>query len=283
MIQERRDGLCRWLKLISQHKSIASCELFNIFLTDSSSDHFEHLKEAAGQDEFITLKSQSSELAVEDQGKIAENRELMRLILNSVTRLKKLLQAQAQRAEEQAKDMMEMSSILDVIGGETNVFLGNSFTEISSGFKEISKISSKYSHLQQSAVGERMNVIMDVLTSYSDLCQRVEIAVFDHQRALSRQLTINKAKYTGVIRGTAALNIQDLNNREMEQSGVVGNLGKRSAFALNCVLEETKVVKKYLECLSSIFLSFAYEENVEAKEICAVWGKIVTAEGEKLN
>ena len=283
MMEERRYGLSRWLKLISQHKTIASCDLLKVFLTDSSCEHFEHLKEAAGQDEFITHKAQSRELAVEDQGKIAENRETMRIILNSVSRLKKLLQSQAQRAESQARDMKEMSSILDTISGESSVFRENTFAEISSGFKEISEISAKSSQLQQTAVGERLNIIMEVLTAHSDLCQRVEVAVLDHQKALSRQLTINKAKYQGVIRGTAALNIKDLNNKEMEQSGVVGNLANRAAFALNCVLEETRLVQLYLQCLPSILLSFAYEENVGITEICGVWGKIVTVEGEKLN
>lgn len=69
----------------------------------------------------------------------------------------------------------------------------------------------------------------------------------------------------------------------MVQNGVVGTLGRRSAFSLHCVLQETALAQDALRALPSILLSFTYEQNKGITEISKIWEGIIANEADKLN
>lgn len=177
--------------------------MIQAFLTDNSQDHQQHLRDVFSKelDEFSKF-SEDIELPMEDQGRLAASREMMRSMLHAVSKLKKVVDQQATRMNNQSKDMDEIGVILKHLGS-SNVFDQNPFTEMSGGIAEVSRLSEKYATLHQSAICERFNLLLDVLTAHSDLCERVENGIVsDHQRALYKMLNLNKQKIQGVIRGT---------------------------------------------------------------------------------
>lgn len=91
LLEERRRGLQRWLYIVSRHPVLGVDPLFTTFLTDNTSEHQEHLRELYSRelDEFSKL-SEDVELPLEDQGRLAASREMMRTMLNLVTKLMRL-------------------------------------------------------------------------------------------------------------------------------------------------------------------------------------------------
>lgn len=168
LLEERRKGLHRWLRIVSRHPIVGNDPLLVQFLTDRSEGHQEHLREVFSRelDEFSKL-SENVELPLEDQGRLAASRETMRTMLNSVTKLKRLADQQSQRLHSQAKDIEEMGSVLKLIGSShKQVFSGSTFDEMASGFKEVSNLSEQCAQQQHNSICERFNMLIDVLQAH---------------------------------------------------------------------------------------------------------------------
>lgn len=80
-----------------------------------------------------------------------------------------------------------------------------------------------------------------------------------------------------------AESVAALHEKEVVQTGVVGTLGRRSAFSLHCVLQETALVQEALKALPSIMLAFTYEQNQGHSMISRVWESIIAREADKMN
>lgn len=91
---------------------------------------------------------------------------MMRTMLNSITKLKRLTDQQATRLHSQSKDIEEMSSILKLIATTNTIFSGTTFSDMSIGFKEVSTLSEKCANLQQNAICERFVILIDILTAH---------------------------------------------------------------------------------------------------------------------
>lgn len=167
LLEERRRGLQRWLRIITKHPVLGVDPLFVAFLTDVSPEHQDHLRDMLTKelDEFSQL-SEDTELPLEDQGRLAESREMMRNMLNAITKLKRLVDQQASRLQTQSKDIEEMSSIVRLIGSTNHIYGESTFQEMATGFKEVSRISEKCAEHQHNSLNERFNYLIDVLTAH---------------------------------------------------------------------------------------------------------------------
>lgn len=165
LLEERRRGLQRWLRLIAQHPMLGNDPLLEHFLIDTSPDHQEHLRDILSKelDEFSNL-SEDIELPLEDQGRLAASREIMRTMLNSTIKLKRLIDQQAARTQNQGKDIEEMGSLIKLIGSRMSTT--NPFTDMASGLKTVSDLSENSAARQQNAINERLTVIIDVLSGH---------------------------------------------------------------------------------------------------------------------
>lgn len=285
LLEERRRGLQRWLQIVYQHPIVGVGPTLETFLTDKTPEHQDHLRMVFAKelDEFSKL-SDNAELPLEDQGRLAASREMMRIMLNCVIRLKRLAEQQTARVHNQGVDMNDMSVILKTIDTSSRCFGQGTFTDMIAGLHDIATLSAKSATTQSSSIIEKINLLLDVLTAHSDLCDRVEKGIVsDHQRAITKMLSINKQKIKGVIRGSAAENVAALHEQEVAQTGVVGSLGRRSAFSLHCVLQETALAQKYLQVLPSVLLSFSYEQQKYNLDTGKIWEQIVSSEASKLN
>lgn len=275
-LEERRSGLQRWLRLMSHHPLMSNDQIFVIFLTDASVEHQNLMQNAfnADPDEFLQLPA-SFKFPHYDLENLQDKRELMRVMLNHVVKMKRLMNQQAKRELNQSIDFTELAVVLSSIMRDAN---DNTFKDFSNNFTEISKESEKVSISQQRAVMERLVMIIEVLTAHSDLCDRVEKTITSEHQALSKTININTQKFRNVIRGSdevKAINDKQQNDLEM--------LGRRNAFALFCVMEETKFVRKYLNLLPSILLQFSHEEAKGFKSISEILEKVIKLESDKLN
>lgn len=284
LLEERRKGLQNFLKILCCHPVISQSNILRVFLTDNTVEYQDHLRDGYQneQDEFSRLSS-DVELPLEDQGRLAVSRENMRRMLNAISKLKRLVDNQMQRTHAESKDMEEISTILRATNS-SEVFPANSFHHMAEGCHTVATTAEKFAVMQQRTIGERFVILLEVLNGHSDLCDRVEKGIVaEHQKALSKMLTLNKQKIKGVIRGTAADNVNALHEKEVLQTGVVGKLGRRSAFSLYCILQETSLAQQYLQSVPSILLSFCHEQHLGRSELATAWSKIVVAETQQLN
>lgn len=272
------------LKILCCHPIMSQSQILRAFLTDNTTDYQDHLRDACQNelDEFVRLSS-DVELPLEDQGRLAVSRENMRRMLSAVTKLKRIVDNQMQRTSAESKDMAEISTILK-LANSSDLFAQNSFGHMVEGCHNVATTAERFAVMQKKTIGERFVILLEVLHSHSDLCDRVEKGIMtEHQKALSKMITLNKQKIKGVIRGTGADNVNAMHEKEVLQTGVVGKLGRRSAFSLYCILQETSLAQQYLQAVPSVLLSFCHEQHLGNSELANAWSKIVAAEFNNLN
>lgn len=276
-LEERRCGLQRWLYLMSHHPIIAYDEMFKIFLTDTSGEQQTILEAAFAKDfdEFEHLSS-NKKLPYIDIEQLLTHRDLMRLMLNHVVKVKRLMEQQAKRELNQSADFEEMSVALDSIMRDTN---DNALLDFSNQFLEFSKHSEKVSRSQQRAVMERLIMVIEVISAYLDMCDRIEKVLNCNNQTPAKMLNINTLIINTVIRNTSddERAAAERNQNELEILRI------RRAFSLQCMMEETKLAQNYLKLLPSILLQFSNEEAKGFSIFSEIFNKIVQVESDKLN
>jgi sorting nexin-8 len=246
-IEERRCGLQRWLRLISQHPVISSDEIFKTFLTITTGDHLQQMQNVFESDsDELSLLSKDHKIPQVDLFTLVSSREIMRTRLNQVVKLKRLLEQQAKREINQNKDFQELAATVTAISDEN-------FKDFSEKFMEIAKESEQIAENQQLAVTERFLMIIDVLTAHSDLCERIE-----------KNLDADRSRR----------NFGEFYEHELK---------RRKSFALFCIAEESRLAEKYLKILPSILLQFSFEESKGLGKIAENFKKIVDIESDKIN
>lgn len=167
LLEERRKGLQRWLRIISRHPVLGIDSLFSSFLSETAAEHQEILRQFYLQepDEFAQI-NEDFVLPLEDQGRLAGSRECMRTMLYAVTNMKRLAEQQAQRTQSRARDIEEMGNQMRLIGVTDGVFEPSTFSDMISGFKEAAQLSEASVALQQNAISERFALLIETLTAH---------------------------------------------------------------------------------------------------------------------
>lgn len=167
LLEERRRGLQRWLRIVVKHPVLGGDPLLQLFLTDTSAEHMDRLRELCARepDEFSRL-AEDVVLPLEDQGRLAASRETMRTMLNAVTKMKHLADQHALRLQTQSREIDEMSSVLRLMGASPAMLGDSTLTEMASGFKDVASLSEQCAMQQHNSISERFNVLIDVLTAH---------------------------------------------------------------------------------------------------------------------
>ncbi|XP_065080346.1 sorting nexin-8-like isoform X2 [Ochlerotatus camptorhynchus] len=287
LIEERRHGLQTWLTVVSMHPVLGCSPILVTFLSDKTADYQYRMRVMYEKqlDEFSRLR-EDVDLPLEDEEKLIASRDRLRKILYSLHRLRNIFDEQAFRAEQQARDMAEVDMILqglevrDVFGGE------RTFDTISQSAQAAARQSERYVQLQRNVVNERIHVLMDLLAAHNDLCERVEKGIFaEYQKALSKTLGISRIRLRNSVRGTASDNGSTPAQRELAQappaqSGEIPDalVGRKCAFAMQCVRSETALAEQYLQSLPAILLSYANEESQYHSKMSKIWHQLVANE-----
>lgn len=286
LLEERRKGLQIWLKIVCDHRILSQSAVLEVFLSEHTESFPDRMRDAFNSetDEYQRL-TEDVELPVEDQGRLAVSRENMRHSLSSVERLKKLIDNQIQHSDSQSKDMASISHILKhmVVEVPDGVSHDTPFRYMVQGFQNVAATAHECATLQRRAIGERLCLLHEVLLAHSDLCDRVEKGIVsEHQKALSKMLNLKQQKIKGLIRGSAIDTATTLHEKEQQQAGIAGTLGRRSAFSLYCILQETATAQQYLKTLPSVVLAFCNEQHRGNEAIAEHWRNVLMAECKQL-
>ncbi|XP_071444211.1 sorting nexin-8-like [Hetaerina americana] len=289
-IEERRKSLRRWLTIVARHPVIMHDPMLEFFFTFSGPDAQNKIREVFRRvpDEFTTseLAAKAKELVPPDtHTEFANSRDQIRLIFSGVSRLKHIADLLAIRSHGYADNMAEFGAQLtnlanDPHGSSMWATGGNTvWADMKKGFHVISKefalLSSKALQRavrEEDEVCERLNLLLEVLGAHRDLCERHEKGVVhDHQRALAKMLALKKRQIQGVIKGTDAESVEQMERKMMEQESVIANVDLRNAYALHCLHLETQLVHAHLEILASILNTLVAVQIQGHSELADVW------------
>lgn len=264
-LEERRIGLQRWLILISQHAILSRDEGLKFFLTETI--NYQHLMGSTNFPDEFSEKSLNIQLQkFNNVEEVHEKRKHMRQLLNQILTLKRLISQQMKSRVNQAKDYAEMSEALSSL---INLTSESSLKDFSEKFSEVAKHPASHSKV---GVIERLELIVEVLTAYNDLCDRV----IDHVESDEKsQKSFNTQKLRDIFRTSISNCDDEIQRIEINK--------KRMSFGIYCVIEEYKTVEKYLKLLPCILLQFTFEESKCFAQSSTILQHLIDIESDKLN
>nr|CAD7426416.1 unnamed protein product [Timema monikensis] len=292
-IEDRRKSLRRWLTLVARHPALNQDPLLNFFLTYTGPDLQHKIREVFRRvpDEFTTseLAAKAKELVpLDTHTEFANSRDQIRVILNGVSKLKQIADILAQRSHGYAADMTELGSQLSALASEPHgsslwatggnrvwADMKRGFHIISKEFALLSSHASQQATREEDEVCEKLNLLLDVLVAHRELCDRHEKGVAqDHAKALAKMLALKKRQMQGVIQGTDAESVDQLESKMMDQENVIANMELRNYFSLHCLHMETQLVHAHLEILATVLSTLVSVQIRGHSELADVWAQI---------
>ncbi|KAK4874561.1 hypothetical protein RN001_013921 [Aquatica leii] len=286
-LESRRRGLQRWLTLVSRHPTICHDALVSFFLTDLGPDCQYRIRDIfrRAPDEFMSsdLAATAKNLLPNDCSEFATNREQVRLLVQVISRLKQLTDAEIERTQACARDSEDFANQLKALANiNPEQLTTGHWKHMQKGFsslaQDVSVMSSKanyHASVEQIGVCERLGLLLDILIAHRDLCDRLERGLaHDHQAALAKMLSLKKRRIQGVMKGTDSESVEHLEARMLAQENIISNMELRSDFSLYCVHMETQLVHAYLETLSAIFNNFVCIHTQAHLEFASLWKNV---------
>ncbi|KAG1927717.1 sorting nexin-8 [Pimephales promelas] len=280
----RRRGLQRFMTLVIRHPVLVGDELVNIFLSASSADVLNKMRDAYKKtgDEFLT-----SQIALHGkvnlpegmQSQAAANREVIASIHSSFNKLRDVAERIAQRSRENSTDLLMFGKDLSELGSDTpdlpvNATMSKawktqrkSLGELSGEFGLLADKAAHQGSREEDEVVEKLNLLLELLQSYKDLCDRHDSGVLlEHQRAFEKRS------------GPVATHLKYQSNIEQsrltQQENTIITMEMRSYFSLLCLHQETQMVFTHLPLVTSILGTFVHSQLQGHKEMGDVWGEL---------
>lgn len=269
-MEERRRALKRFLTVICRHPVVAEDKIVHFFLTFNGQDMQSKIKDTFKNlpDECVTneLALKSKELIpVDPQNQFVSSREHLKQMHATINRLKEIADRMVSRSLANASDMQDLGKELSIIASERMESAWvSSGSEAWSSFKKILKklstlfpaVSQKLSEQaanEENGVCENLNLLLDLMVAYKDLCDRHEKGFLqDHQRASSKMSAIKRKMAQVSVKGTDAMTADQLESRLLEQENQILNIEIRSYFSLYCIHLETQLVYLNMEILQEV-------------------------------
>ncbi|XP_012878994.1 PREDICTED: sorting nexin-8 isoform X1 [Dipodomys ordii] len=291
-IEGRRRALKRFINLVARHPPFSDDVILKLFLSFSGSDVQNKLKEAAQcvGDEFMNCKLAARAkdfLPADIQTQFAMSRELIRNIYNSFYKLRDRAERMASRAIDNASDLLIFGKELSALGSDTTPLpswaalhlstwgsLKQALKGLSVEFALLADKAAQQGKQEENDVVEKLNLFLDLLQSYKDLCERHEKGVLHkHQRALHKY-GLMKRQMMSAAHGREPETVEQLESRIVEQENVIQTMELRNYFSLYCLHQETQLVHVYLPLTSHILGAFVNSQIQGHKEMSKVWNDL---------
>ncbi|EDL89735.1 sorting nexin 8 (predicted) [Rattus norvegicus] len=295
-IEGRRRALKRFINLVARHPPFSEDVLLKLFLSFSGSDVQHKLKEAAQcvGDEFTNCKLAARAkdfLPADIQTQFAMSRELIRNVYNSFYKLRDRAERIASRAIDNAADLLifgkELRQVTLALGSDTTPLpswaalhlstwgsLKQALKGLSVEFALLADKAAQQGKKEENDVVEKLNLFLDLLQSYKDLCERHEKGVLHkHQRALHKY-GLMKRQMMSAAHGREPESVEQLESRIVEQENVIQTMELRNYFSLYCLHQETQLVHVYLPLTSHILGAFVNSQIQGHKEMSKVWNDL---------
>ncbi|XP_048846234.1 sorting nexin-8a [Brienomyrus brachyistius] len=291
-IEGRRRALGRFINLVARHPLFSEDELLKTFLTFSGSDVQNKLREIFRRtgDEFMSCSSatQAKEhLPVDIQAQFAASKELIRNISNSFHKIRDKAEKMAERSKENAVDLLAFGRELSALGSDTSALpalaspsstwapVRQSLKVLSVEFALLSDKAAQQGRREEDDVVEKLNLFLDLLQSYKDLCERHERGVLhEHQRALQKYSVMKRQAMTAAAQPKEQVSVEQLESRIVQQENAIQTMELRNYFSLFCLHQETQLVFTYLPMTSHILGSFVTSQIQGHHEMGEVWNDL---------
>ncbi|MBW01587.1 Sorting nexin-8, partial [Eschrichtius robustus] len=120
---------------------------------------------------------------------------------------------------------------------------------------------------EENDVVEKLNLFLDLLQSYKDLCERHEKGVLHkHQRALHKYSLMKRQMTSAAAQNREPECVEQLESRIVEQENMIQTMELRNYFSLYCLHQETQLVHVYLPLTSHILGAFVSSQIQGHKE-----------------
>ncbi|KAM9209586.1 sorting nexin-8 isoform 1-T1 [Dugong dugon] len=291
-IEARRRALKRFINLVARHPPFSEDVVLKLFLSFSGSDVQNRLKESAQcvGDEFLHCKLATRAkdfLPADIQVQFAASRELIRNIYNSFYKLRDRAERIASRAIDNAADLLIFGKELSALGSDTTPLpswaalssstwgsLKQALKGLSVEFALLADKAAQQGKQEESDVVEKLNLFLDLLQSYKDLCERHEKGVLHkHQRALHKY-SLMKRQMMSAAHSREPESVEQLESRIVEQENAIQTMELRNHFSLYCLHQETQLVHAYLPLTSHILGAFVNSQIQGHKEMSQVWNDL---------
>ncbi|XP_008327486.1 sorting nexin-8a [Cynoglossus semilaevis] len=291
-IEGRRRALGRFINLVSRHPVFSEDELVKTFLTFSGSDVQTKLRDAykkAG-DEFMTnrVATQAKDyLPADIQAQFSTSRELIRNIHNTFNKLRDRAEKMAERSKENATDLLMFGRELSTLGSDSLSLpsfassqnswgtLRQSLKSLSVEFAVLSDKAAQQGGREEDDVVEKLNLFLDLLQSYRDLCERHEKGVLhEHQRALHKYSVMKRQMMSAAVQTKEQVSVEQLESRIVQQENAIQTMELRNYFSLFCLHQETQLIFTYLPLTSHILGALVNSQVQGHKEMGEVWNEL---------
>lgn len=291
-IEGRRRALVRFINLVARHPFFSEDELVKTFLTFSGTDVQTRLRDAYKKtgDEFMTnrIATQAKEyLPADIQAQFSTSRELIRNIHNSFFKLRDRAEKMAERSKENATDLLLFGKELSNLGSDASSIpafassqsswgaLRQSLKSLSVEFAVLSDKAAQQGRREEDDVVERLNLFLDLLQSYRDLCERHEKGVLhEHQRALHKYGMMKRQMMSATVQPKEQASVEQLESRIVQQENAIQTMELRNYFSLFCLHQETQLIFAYLPITSHILGAFVNSQVQGHKEMGEVWTEL---------
>ncbi|MBN3271548.1 SNX8 protein, partial [Polyodon spathula] len=298
-IEGRRRALRRFINLVARHPFFSEDGLIKIFLTFSGSDVQNKLRESfkTAGDEFMTCKiaTQAKEYLPGDiQAKFSSSREMIRNVFNSFQKLRDRAERMAVRSVETATDLLMFGRELrqvegrHALGSDTipvqswastnnNTWgtMRQSLKGLSVEFALLADNAAQQGKREEEDVVEKLNLFLDLLQSYKDLCERHEKGVLhDHQRALQKYSLIKRQMMSATVQSKEQVSVDQLESRIVQQENAIVTMELRNYFSLFCLHQETQLICTYLQITAHILGTFVNSQIQGHREMSVVWNDL---------
>uniref|UniRef100_A0A5F7ZDP6 Sorting nexin-8 n=1 Tax=Macaca mulatta TaxID=9544 RepID=A0A5F7ZDP6_MACMU len=285
-IEARRRALKRFVNLVARHPLFSEDVVLKLFLSFSGSDVQNKLKESAQcvGDEFMNCKLATRAkdfLPADIQAQFAISRELIRNIYNSFHKLRDRAERIASRAIDNAADLLIFGKELSAIGSDTTPLpswaalnsstwgsLKQALKGLSVEFALLADKAAQQGKQEENDVVEKLNLFLDLLQSYKDLCERHEKGVLHkHQRALHKYSLMKRQMMSAAAQNREPESVEQLESRIVEQENAIQTMELRNYFSLYCLHQETQLIHVYLPLTSHILRAFVNSQIQGHKEV----------------
>ncbi|TKS92170.1 Sorting nexin-8 [Collichthys lucidus] len=307
-IEGRRRALGRFLNLVARHPFFSEDELVKTFLTFSGSrvsfsthtrltpfpkqDVQTKLRDTYKKmgDEFMTNRSATlakEYLPADIQAQFSTSRELIRNIHNSFQKLRDRAEKMAERSKENATDLLMFGRELSTLGSDASSLpslaspqstwgtLRQSLKSLSVEFAVLSDKAAQQGRREEDDVVEKLNLFLDLLQSYKDLCERHEKGVLhEHQRALHKYSVMKRQMMSATVQPKEQASVEQLESRIVQQENAIQTMELRNYFSLFCLHQETQLIFIYLPITSHILGAFVNSQVQGHREMGEVWNEL---------
>ncbi|XP_073070356.1 sorting nexin-8-like [Manis javanica] len=199
----------------------------------------------------------------------------------SVYKLRDRAEQIASRAIDNAADLLIFGKELSALGSDTTPL--PSWAPLSSStwasLKQVLKgLSVEFALLADRAVQqgkqeennvvEKLNLFLDLLQSYKDLCERHEKGMLHrHQRALHKYSLMKRQMMHAAVQSCEPKDVEQLEIHIVEQENAIQTMELRNCFSLYCLHQEMQLVHAYLPLTSHILGAFVNSQIPGHKEV----------------